>query len=85
MPGCLPPGTACLVGRRRLCRRYASLCPKFLTTAAGACAFYVPPALCRYGLFKQATTGDNSTSRPGIFDPKGDQQQRQQQYSQQDT
>ena len=38
----------------------------------------LPPAAlrCRYGLFKQATVGDNSTSRPGIFDPKGEQQQQ---------
>ena len=27
--------------------------------------------LALYGLFKQATVGDNTTSRPGIFDPKG--------------
>ena len=24
-----------------------------------------------YGLYKQATMGDNNTSRPGMFDPKG--------------
>ena len=24
-----------------------------------------------YGLFKQATVGDNGTQRPGMFDPKG--------------
>lgn len=24
-----------------------------------------------YGLYKQATVGDNSASRPGMFDPKG--------------
>jgi diazepam-binding inhibitor (GABA receptor modulator, acyl-CoA-binding protein) len=27
--------------------------------------------LALYGLFKQATVGDNTTSKPGIFDPKG--------------
>ncbi|EFN56877.1 hypothetical protein CHLNCDRAFT_144518 [Chlorella variabilis] len=27
--------------------------------------------LSLYGLFKQATVGDNTTSRPGIFEPKG--------------
>ncbi|KAI7906574.1 acyl-CoA-binding protein [Cokeromyces recurvatus] len=24
-----------------------------------------------YGLFKQVTVGDNETSKPGVFDPKG--------------
>lgn len=24
-----------------------------------------------YGLYKQATVGDNNTDKPGIFDPKG--------------
>ncbi|KAF9213123.1 Acyl-CoA-binding domain-containing protein 1 [Podila verticillata] len=24
-----------------------------------------------YGLFKQATVGNNTTARPGMFDPKG--------------
>ncbi|CAO3631053.1 unnamed protein product [Cunninghamella blakesleeana] len=24
-----------------------------------------------YGLFKQAKEGDNTTTRPGVFDPKG--------------
>lgn len=27
--------------------------------------------LALYGLFKQATVGDNTTARPGLFDPKG--------------
>ncbi|ODQ50908.1 putative acyl-coA-binding protein [Saitoella complicata NRRL Y-17804] len=27
--------------------------------------------LCLYGLFKQATIGDNNTDKPGMFDLKG--------------
>lgn len=27
--------------------------------------------LALYGLFKQATVGDNTTNKPGIFDQKG--------------
>jgi diazepam-binding inhibitor (GABA receptor modulating acyl-CoA-binding protein) len=27
--------------------------------------------LALYGLFKQASVGDNTTDRPGFFDPKG--------------
>ncbi|KAL0073661.1 acyl-CoA-binding protein [Phycomyces blakesleeanus] len=47
----------------------------FEAAAAAAQAFTSKPSndelLALYGLFKQATVGDNETTRPGAFDFKG--------------
>ena len=49
--------------------------PEFLKAAEDVRTLTVKPSneelLDLYGLFKQATVGDVNTSRPGMFDPKG--------------
>ncbi|KAF9356346.1 hypothetical protein BGX26_005384 [Mortierella sp. AD094] len=53
----------------------STLQEQFDAAAIQAKAFTSSPSqddlLKLYGLFKQATIGDNTTAAPGMFDPKG--------------